>query len=250
MQFNTVFTGKNYIELDSVDSTNNYAANLINTTKVPDGTVIMAHYQFSGRGQKGNEWHSNPSENLMCSIIYKTNLLAAKDVFMISKITSLAVKETLDFLLAKDTLIKWPNDIYVEDKKICGMLIENQWQGNQLTSIIGIGLNINQTNFPDQPRATSCALVIGKTLDIKNVLQLLVQNLEKMYLKIRANKLSDISENYKSGLMFINNSRTFKTQNEIFQGAITDVKESGHLEIKRTDGSLVLFAFKEVEFVF
>lgn len=250
MQFNTVFTGKNYIELDSVDSTNNYAANLLNTTKVPDGTVIMAHYQNAGRGQMGNEWLSNPGENLMCSIIYRTNQLAATESFVISKIAAIAVKETIEEITGKPTLIKWPNDIYIEHKKVSGMLIENQWQGNQLTTIIGIGINVNQTEFENQPRATSCALMSGKNHDVKMVLKTLVQNIEHYYNWIRSKKRNELDVLYKDNLLFFKETRTFKTLDETFTGRITNILNTGHLEITMTDGTTRLFAFKEVEFVF
>ncbi len=250
MQFNTVFTGKNYIELDSVDSTNNYAANLINTTKVPDGTVIMAHYQNSGRGQMGNEWLSNPGENLMCSTIFRTNQLAAKESFVISKIASIAVLETLEEITGETIHIKWPNDIYINNQKVCGMLIENQWQGNQLTTIIGIGININQTKFENQPRATSCALIKGKTFDIKQILKQLVQNLEHYYNWIRSKKHKDLDIKYKENLLFFEESSIFKSGNETFKGTIIDVLDSGHLKIIKVNGEVKLFAFKEVEFIF
>lgn len=249
MQFNTVFTGKNYIELESVDSTNNYAANLINTTKVLDGTVIMAHYQNSGRGQMGSEWLSNPGENLMCSIIYRTNQLAATESFVISKIAAIAVKETIDEITGKTALIKWPNDIYINNKKVSGMLIENQWQGNQLTTIIGIGLNVNQTEFDANIRATSCALESGKSFEIKSALKILIQNLEHYYNWIRSKKRNELDEIYKDSLLFFKETRTFKTKDEIFRGSITDILNTGHLEITTTDTTR-LFAFKEVEFIF
>jgi len=250
MQFNTVFTGKNYIELDSVDSTNNYAANLINTTKVPDGTVIMAHYQHSGRGQMGNEWLSNPGENLMCSIIYRTNQLAATESFVISKIAAIAVKETVEEITNQHTLIKWPNDIYIEQKKVSGMLIENQWQGNQLTTIIGIGININQTEFDQELRATSCSLVSGKTHQIDTVLKTLVQNLEHYYNWIRGKKHIDLNMLYKDNLLFFEENRKYKSNDVTFKAAITDVLNTGHIELTKSNGEKQLYAFKEIEFVF
>ena len=250
MQFNTVFTGKNYIELDSVDSTNNYAANLINTTKVPDGTVIMAHYQNSGRGQMGNEWLSNPGENLMCSIIFRTNLLAATESYVISKIASIAVRETLEEITGLPTFIKWPNDIYIDKKKICGMLIENQWQGGQLTAIIGIGININQTHFDDNVRATSCALETGKNFEVKQVLKNLVQNLEHYYNWIRAKKRQELDTLYKEHLLFFQEMRSFNSKGEIFQGRITEILNTGHLQITTSTSEIKQFAFKEIEFIF
>lgn len=250
MQFNTVFTGKNYIELDSVDSTNNYAANLINTTKVPDGTVIMAHYQNAGRGQTGNEWLSNPGENLMCSTVYSTTQLAATESFVISKIAAIAVKETIEEITGKSALIKWPNDIYMDNKKVSGMLIENQWQGNQLTTIIGIGINVNQTEFENELRATSCALMSGKNHDVKNALKTLVQNLEHYFNWIRSKKRSELDSLYKDNLLFYKETRTFNTKEETFRGRITDILNTGHLQITATDNTIKLFAFKEVEFIF
>jgi BirA family biotin operon repressor/biotin-[acetyl-CoA-carboxylase] ligase len=217
---------------------------------VPDGTVIMAQYQNSGRGQMGNEWLSNPGENLMCSIVYRTNQLAATESFVISKIAAIAVKETLEEITDKTVHIKWPNDIYIESKKVCGMLIENQWQGNQLTTIIGIGINVNQTEFDNNIRATSCALVCGKSIEVKEVLKKLIQNIEHYYNWIRNKKHKDLDFMYKDNLLFFNESRSFKSQGETFSGTIKDVLNTGHLQIIKTNGQEKLFAFKEVEFIF
>jgi BirA family biotin operon repressor/biotin-[acetyl-CoA-carboxylase] ligase len=198
----------------------------------------------------GSEWHSNPGQNLMCSIIYKTNAIAAKNVFIISQIAALAVKDTVDNFINEQSMIKWPNDIYVGFKKISGMLIENQWQGHQLTAIIGIGINVNQTDFDGFPTATSISLINGKSNDVKLVLKKLVENLEKYFFKIRANAFNDLRNAYHENMMFLAKSQVFKSKLETFRGVIQGVNESGLLCIKKVDGSLNYFELKEVEFVF
>ncbi len=250
MQFNTIFTGKQFVELDSVDSTNNYAAKLITQTKVLDGTVIMAHFQEKGRGQQGNEWHSNPSENLMCSTIYVLNKLSSQHVFQVSKMAALAVKDTLEKLLNETVFIKWPNDIYIKNKKISGMLIENQWQGNRLITIIGIGINVNQTDFESHLNAMSCKLLSNKNWDVNIVLKELIENLERRFLQLRSDQKNLLNQEYTEGLLFYNQSRSFRAQNELFQGRITEVLDSGHIQITTPSGEERIFAFKEVEFVF
>ena len=130
----TLFLGKKIIELDSVDSTNNYAANLISQTKVLDGTVIMAYFQSQGRGQRGNDWMASPGENLTISIIVSTSFVDIGNQFVISQAVSLGVCKYVEQRLGCNGHVKWPNDIYVDGKKIAGILIENQFTGKVLES--------------------------------------------------------------------------------------------------------------------
>lgn len=246
MEFNTLFTGKNYIELESVDSTNNFAANLINETNVPDGTVILAHFQENGRGQMGNVWHSMAGQNIMTSFVFHFVKINADNSFLLSKAIALAIHETIHHYVKQHVTIKWPNDIFVEDEKIAGMLIENKWQGPNCTSIVGIGLNVNQRFFGDL-KATSLANCTGLSFEIGSVMNTLVSKIEKKILQFRRNDLKELTQNYLDHLKDFNVQREYITSNnEIIKGEIIDVENSGQLVIRDHQAGLKKFSFKEI----
>lgn len=246
MEFNTLFTGKNFIELERVDSTNNYAANMLIQTNVPDGTVILAHFQENGRGQMGNEWQSSPGQNIMTSVIYHFKNLDPDRSFLLSKAISLAIYETVNEVVKQNVSIKWPNDIYVEDQKISGMLIENKWQGQECSSIIGIGLNVNQRFFGNL-EATSLANCTGLSFELERILNLLLSRLEKFVSIYRNGNYKELSDSYLSYLRYFEEPKEFTTNtNEVFSGKITDVEDSGHMVIQLNDGNVRKFMFKQV----
>lgn len=246
MEFNTLFTGKNFIELKRVDSTNNFAANLINETNVPDGTVILAHFQENGRGQMGNVWQSLADQNIMTSVIYRLGEIDPSKSFIFSKAVALAVYETIKEIVNQPVFIKWPNDIYIGDKKISGMLIENKWQGKKCTSIVGIGLNVNQTAFEDL-NATSLSVCTNSKHNIKDVLNLLLSKLEKHMFLYKKGQYKLISKHYLDHLKYLNTSSNFLTASgEQFKGKIVNVENTGHLVVQLEDTSERKFQFKEV----
>lgn len=247
---NTLFFGKNCIELDVVDSTNNYAANLISTTNVHEGTVIMAHYQTNGRGQMGNVWHTEPSKNLTFSIVLHPNFLTPATSFLLSKIVALAVKKVIDSCCSpKEADIKWPNDLVVASKKIAGILIENQWLKNTCTSIVGIGINVNQTYFEPELKATSCALLSHTEFSVKQIMEKVVEQIEYEYLKLRSGNVKDIDERYVENLLYYKQSKPYKIGQTIVQGTIENVDNDGKLCLQLTNGSIQKFAFKEIGFI-
>jgi BirA family transcriptional regulator, biotin operon repressor / biotin---[acetyl-CoA-carboxylase] ligase len=250
MQPKTLFIGQKIIELDVVDSTNNYAANLLSQTNVVEGTVIMAHYQVSGRGQMGNEWLTEPGQNLTCTVVLQPRFIQANTSFILSMAVALAVRNTLvELLKREDIQIKWPNDILAEKLKIAGILIENQWQRQQLTSIIGIGLNVNQLFSTTQLRATSCRMLNGKEFTISDVLALLCQHLEKMYLQLSRLDWETITLNYYENLLYYRQSRPFRVKDEIIQAMLIGIAEDGKLILQLITGETRYFGNKEVEFI-
>jgi len=251
MQPNTLFIGQKIIELDVVDSTNNYAANLLSQTNVVEGTVIMAHYQSHGRGQMGNEWLTEPGQNLTCSIVLHPRFLLAGNSFMLSKAVALAVRNVLFELLQKeDILIKWPNDILADKLKIAGILIENQWHQQKLISIIGIGINVNQLFSSSALRATSCRMIGGKELSIQLVMKVLCEQLEKMYLQLGRMDFNGINDNYYDHLMYYRQSRSFRIGNELLQATLLGVQDDGKLALQLLSGEIKYLAIKEVEFIY
>ena len=182
----TLFTGQNIIEIASVDSTNNYIKNLLTTERPSEGTIVLAHTQSAGRGQMGNIWASEPGKNLTVSYVFYPSFLEATKQFYLNMAVALAVKDCCELLLDDEVRIKWPNDIYYCDKKIAGILIENSISGSNLTSsIVGIGLNVNQAEFhPSLPNPSSLKLIKGKNFVVLDVLNQLSHFLEKYYLQL------------------------------------------------------------------
>ena len=245
------------IWLDEVDSTNNEAKRRL--PDVDNLSVLSAKSQTSGRGQRGNTWSSDPGMNLTFSIVLKYDMMEnfriqAYDQFSISQLTSLAV---VDFLSKRgiSAMIKWPNDIYVGNRKICGILIENSVRGIYLSSsIIGIGLNINQRNFNvTQIIPTSTAIETDKDEDIHASLEEFMDIFKlymRRYLHINGG-LGKLRKMYLSMMWRKDQMRTYKdlvTGTE-FIGIIRGVSDLGHLQIETEKGELLEFAFKEIGYV-
>ena len=199
---NTQFTGKVFIHLSSVDSTNNYASKLLNE-EVEDGTVIIADYQTNGRGQYDRAWLSNTGENLLCSIIYKPTFLHASNVHQMHWVVSAAIFDWLDELSFTELSIKPPNDVYFQKRKLGGILIQNSIQKNVVQhSIIGIGINVNQTMFdPSLPNPVSMKQISGRDWDISSCLNGLLIHLEQWYLRLKGNHPTDKLKQYYDSLL-------------------------------------------------
>ena len=166
-------------------STNSLLRELVIKESLAEGSVVVADFQTAGRGQIGNTWESEAGKNLMFSLVLYPTCIPANRQFLISQIAALSVKEALD-LYADHITVKWPNDIYWKDKKICGMLIENDLSGHNLyCSIIGIGINLNQTVFRgDAPNPVSLFQIIGKEVDREEVLHRFLSIFYRYYLSL------------------------------------------------------------------
>jgi BirA family biotin operon repressor/biotin-[acetyl-CoA-carboxylase] ligase len=244
------FSNQQYIRLDSVDSTNNYAANLLKLSTPPDGTVITARNQTQGRGQRGTTWQSNEGENLLMSLICYPKSIGISEQFYVSKCAALAVAEMTEDLTGKKAAIKWPNDIFVEDQKIAGILIELQWSDKKLASaIIGIGLNVNQTNF-DGLRATSLKSFSGKEHDLTNVTSMLSRYLEKYYIKLISRQFASIDQEYRNRLYRLGVTANFTYAGEPLKATIVGVDAQGKLRVAKEDGSSLFCDLKEISMQF
>lgn len=216
-----------------------------------EGTVIMAEKQYAGRGQHQNGWHAEPGKNLTFSLLLKPYFLPVTDQFDLVRAVSLGVYDALEPLLGNQLKIKWPNDIYYADYKLGGMLIENLIQGNQIkNAIIGIGLNVNQAGFPAElPNARSIKQILHGDYDLKALLSEICRHIEAYYLNLKAGKISFVRKTYLSRLYWLNENKSFKTQNTIFSGVITDVKDNGKLVIQNNNSDESEFSLKEIEFL-
>jgi BirA family transcriptional regulator, biotin operon repressor / biotin---[acetyl-CoA-carboxylase] ligase len=242
-------SNQNTIILSTVDSSNNYAIKLINSGKAAHGTVVLAYCQENGRGQGKNRWESAPAMNLLASIILFPGFLPVENQFYLSEITSLAIVDLLKEETGNVT-IKWPNDIYAGEKKICGILIENMVQGNHIqSSVAGIGLNLNQTGFSDNlPNPVSLKLLTGKDYAIEDVLIALREKFFTWYDKLESGKTDKIDEKYHEYLFRRNMWTHFQTGNRAIEGCIVGIGEFGRLIVKDRSGNYSQYMHHEIDF--
>ncbi|MEY4603371.1 MAG: hypothetical protein RIT43_663 [Bacteroidota bacterium] len=239
--------GHRIVQLDSVDSTNNYAAMLYRKGKLSHGSVILADEQSSGRGQRGAKWESNPGMNALLTVLLEPANLSVSSQFILTKVASLAVSGALT-RLGVPTHIKWPNDIYTNDKKIAGILIENTIGSEFISnSLVGIGINVNQTEF-NVPFVSS---IKGETHQFHNVMDVVfsvISDLNYWYDKFSKNEVETIDEEYLNRLYRLNEHSSFADQNGAFEGIIRGVEVSGKL-VMECRGGLNSYDLKEITFV-
>jgi BirA family biotin operon repressor/biotin-[acetyl-CoA-carboxylase] ligase len=240
--------GSKVIQLSSVDSTNNYAAMLVSNDNAVHGTVILSDEQTAGRGQRGANWQSQSGSNLLMSIILKHDNLSVDRQFSLTQVASLSVVDLLRKigLLAH---IKWPNDIYVGDRKICGMLIENNLSGTVIrSSIIGIGLNVNQSYF-DLTTATSIKLEKGQSYPLQEILFSFIGSFNLFYDQLMSSRLQDIEDLYKRNLLGYEQKRIFEDERGEFLGMIRGVDPNGKLRME-VNGVEQTYDLKQLRFIF
>jgi BirA family biotin operon repressor/biotin-[acetyl-CoA-carboxylase] ligase len=241
------------IELTSTDSTNSFAERLLKEKEVREGTIIWAHEQTAGKGQGENVWLSEPGKNLTVTMILYPRFLPVDRQFLLNKAISLGVIDFVHTLLPPESVkIKWPNDICHHYSKLGGILISNIITGNRFnTSVIGIGININQTRFePSLPNPVSVKQAILKDTDTDQALNVLIEMLDNRYdqLKNGGEHLLDLE--YKNNLLGVNEERSFKRDKEIFTGIIRDVDYYGRLIIENPAKERIAFSHGEIEFLF
>jgi BirA family transcriptional regulator, biotin operon repressor / biotin---[acetyl-CoA-carboxylase] ligase len=245
---NTLFIGKNLVFVPECHSTNTLALQLSQQPGFADGSVVITSNQTAGRGQRGNIWVVQPGVNLTFSIILKPSFLAVKEQFWLTMVTSLAIRDFLQSRVAESIFIKWPNDILVRDKKICGILIENQIQSAQIhSSIIGIGLNINQVEFSVH-NATSLKMLTLENIDLNHALHLLLHFLEARYLQLKQQQFSTLKQQYLSALYWKDERHVFRAGGATFTGVIDGIDEYGKLTVK-TDNEIRSFEVKELAYL-
>ncbi|MDA3928722.1 MAG: biotin--[acetyl-CoA-carboxylase] ligase [Prolixibacteraceae bacterium] len=242
--------GKHTIKLESVDSTNNYATAHMTNNNWKEGTVVLAKNQKKGRGQINNSWESEPGKNLLMSVVLYPEFLPVQNQFILSKVVTLALCEVVS-LYASNVFVKWPNDIYVGNQKVAGVLIENAIMGATLySSVIGIGLNVNQLKFEsDAPNPVSLCQLIHKEINLDDLQVQLNESIGKWYLKLKNNEIDLINASFENKLFRIGEVSDYEDSSGVFSGVIMGVSEIGQLKIMTTNGVLKLFHFKEVAFI-
>lgn len=236
------------IHLKETVSTNAYIKELCKSNTVEEGLVVCADFQTAGRGQKGNSWESEAKKNLLFSMVLYPQFIEANEQFIISQLVSVAIKNVLD-KYTDNISIKWPNDIYWKQQKICGLLIENDLMECIITqSVIGVGLNVNQQEFrSDAPNPVSLKQILGCDNEKEIILKEIIEEILLQY-NIAKKDTKSIADKYKQHLYRKDGYYNYSDGETSFKAKIEDVETSGILVLKTDTGMLRKFAFKEVTF--
>lgn len=250
MQNNDLSREPEVIRLTETKSTNSYIRSLLSETELPEGSLVMADFQTSGRGQIGNSWESEAGKNLTFSIVIYPETIAAKEQFLISQVAALSIKRTLEHYTDGIT-VKWPNDVYWKERKICGMLIENDLTGHSIyCSICGIGININQKHFlSNAPNPVSLTQITGIEHDLREVLDLFRGHFYQLYLSLLQGEKEAIRQDYRESLYRGKGYHTYKDDKGLFEAKIDRIEPTGHLHLRLESGEVRVYAFKEVSFI-
>jgi BirA family transcriptional regulator, biotin operon repressor / biotin---[acetyl-CoA-carboxylase] ligase len=246
----TLFMGQNHIALKEVDSTNDYTKTLLETETPLEGTVITAQYQEGGRGQLGKWWLSEKGANITASYVLYPSFLGLDQIFCLNMAVSLAVRACCEAYTAQPIQIKWPNDVYHAGNKVAGILIENSIKGQAIqSSIIGIGLNVNELDFyPLLKNPTSLRAITGQTYLLEAVLETLSIQLEKYYLMLRQGSYEQLEQLYLGALYRYQEAGLYARNGHLLNGTITGVARDGKL-IMISNGKEHQFAPQEVSFI-
>jgi BirA family biotin operon repressor/biotin-[acetyl-CoA-carboxylase] ligase len=239
------------LEFEEVTSTNSVAEMLLADGKPLEGSVITAKFQHGGQGMGTNTWESRMGENLLMSMIVYPTFIRPDQQFLLHKISSLAVMNTVKhFTHSEDVSIKWPNDIYAGKSKIAGILTKNVISGNVInSSIIGIGLNVNQVLFSNHlPNPVSMKMIKGEGFDIKRVREQLCKDFNRYYTKMQQGKFVELDDLYLHALLNHQVESRYKVGSEIFTGIIEGLTEFGRLKV-RHGGKIREFDIKEIEYL-
>ncbi len=242
----------NIIKLSAIDSTNSYLKQLAKETNLKDETVVLTNRQLSGRGQMGNGWLSRKGQSLTFSMFKVFDGLQTERQFMISMAVSLAIVKALKSFNLPQMAIKWPNDILSANRKIGGILIENVLEGSSIKySIIGIGLNVNETNFPNLPQASSMKLETGKIFQLEEVLDAILKNVFKNLKNLSTLDFSEMKQLYENNLFRKEMVSVFETPEELrFNGIIKGVSDIGELLVETENDPSKKFQLKEIKLIY
>ena len=251
ISLNTLFCGREHLHFERIDSTNTEAQKLCKKNDIKEGLLITAQIQQLGRGYSGNKWVSEAGKNITMTLVLKPTFLKAKCQFYLNQAVTLGIHDMLSNKLSAQSLkIKWPNDIFYEGKKLCGILIENILQGEFLQySFIGIGLNVNQSKFPDDLKyATSLALITEAEYEINLLIASLCECIEARYLQLKNDNITVLQNDYMRHLFRLEEWRDYFVNGKKIEGRIMSLNAEGKLRLETKIG-IKEFGFKEIEFV-
>lgn len=242
----------NVIKLNATPSTNDFLKNLYSTQSVENFTVVVTENQTNGKGQRGNVWKTESGKNLTFSVLIKKDSSSESSVFDLNIAVSVSIIQALESFSIPKLNIKWPNDILSDGKKIAGILIENTFSSNQsVSSIIGIGLNVNQTDFENLPKASSLKNITQKEFDKEEIMLEITRKIKENYEFISLGKTDFLWDNYHNYLFRKEIPSVFEYPNGTkFMGIIKQVLKNGKIQILLEDDSLKEFDLKEVRLVY
>ncbi|KAA3623212.1 MAG: biotin--[acetyl-CoA-carboxylase] ligase [Flavobacterium sp.] len=237
------------IKLSAIASTNSYLKEICTQMQPRDATVVWAESQTEGRGQRGTSWQSEPGKSLTFSLLKRFSIFSSADHILINMATSIGVAKALDLLKIPKVAIKWPNDIMSYDKKLCGILIENQLKGKLLSSsIIGIGLNINNSKFDNLPHAGSLFTITGKNYELEAVLELLVKCILEELEKLETSSFNELKTVYEPSLFRKDEISVFEHEDgTLLNGIIRGISVEGNLCVELEDERWAEFSLKEIK---
>ncbi|MCR8666576.1 biotin--[acetyl-CoA-carboxylase] ligase [Aestuariibaculum sp. M13] len=240
------------IKLSAIDSTNTYLKKLCAEMPVEDYTAVITENQTEGRGQMGSVWSSQSSKNLTFSVFKSLSGFHVEYPFYISMVASLAVVKALERFTIPKLHVKWPNDILAENKKVCGILIENVFkQGQYASTVIGMGLNVNQTEFENLPKASSLKLISGRSFDLDEIAHNIIEQLKFYFEILKCGELTILKEEYESYLFRKNKPSTFKdAEGSLFLGIIKSVSDTGMLQVLLEDDVVKEFDLKTITLLY
>lgn len=247
-----LFQKAQIIKLESTRSTNQYISELLRTRQLDEGTVISAYSQTNGKGLEDNIWESEAGKNLTLSVVLYPTFLKPELQFQLTKVVSLAVCKTLDtYKLPLPADIKWPNDIYMGNRKIAGILIKNEISGSRISAtIVGLGLNVNQEVFSkNAPGAVSLKMLTGNDFDTEKILTEWHSNLAYWYEKLMNADNRLLDKTYLERLYLLNTPAEYRIRGERKVATIKGLAEYGMLRLECSDGIEYTCSLKEVEFV-
>lgn len=234
------------IKENSIDSTNNFVSQKCRDIEPP--FIVMTDFQSGGKGQGNNQWESENGKNLLFSIVIEPKHLDVSRNFFISKITALSLFELVKSYIS-DVQIKWPNDILAGGRKISGILIENSLNGSRVfQSTVGIGLNVNQVEFPEMEIVpTSLKLITKTNFDREKLLNEFIEIFFEHMEYMDRREFDAIDKDYFSKLLNYDNWAEYQHENQVFKGKIVDVMDEGYLILETEDGNFQKFGFGEIK---
>lgn len=240
------------IKLDAIDSTNDFLKRLSGQQSLDNFTVVTAENQTHGKGQMGAKWDSETGKNLMFSVLVSKVLNSISEIFDLNVAVALSLIATLEKFKIPNLAIKWPNDILSDNKKVAGILIENTIKNNgEINSIIGVGLNVNQLNFIELPKASSLAVIMKTEFDKEIILNQFIDELKSNCDLLINNFTSELWKNYNSNLFKKGIPTAFSLPNGMhFMGIIQGVNSSGQLEVKLENDTIENFGIKEIQLLY
>ncbi len=235
-----------FVQLDAVDSTNNYIAKAIDEGNYVAGTAILAHFQKEGRGQRGRFWQSESGKNLTFSFALSIDKLPRHQQFLLSKCMATGLSRFITETIKNEAFIKWPNDVLVNGRKISGMLIETK-SGGQAMAVVGVGLNVNQTHFANEPNATSMAMETGLEFSVADVFVRLRAMLNAQLNLLEMGHFDVINMLYRDALYGRNQWLDFSTAERSFKGRIDHVDDQGFILIRSKQGQAQLYSLSQIK---